>query len=141
MSRPFASYPTGSAYIVDRASAKDKDLVVLFETFEQAQEYINLQLCGGMWKMCGQDYGDDGTHFKAIRRGDDNEIIVWDYVQFIRWVAFTELARKLGMSSKMERIELSKALVDADPIAAQNIVRYAPVYERMSEIADLYIQS
>jgi hypothetical protein len=141
MSQPFAFYPTGSAYIVDRVSAADKDLVVLFESFEQAQEYINLRLCGGVWEMCGQDYGDDGTHFKAIRSGDDNQIIVWDYVQFVRWMAFTELAKKLGMSSKMERIELSKALVDADPVAAQNICRYTPVYERMAEIADLYISS
>jgi hypothetical protein len=134
-------YPTGSAYIVDRASAQDKDLVVLFETFEQAQDYINQSVSFAGWDVCGQDYGDDGTHFKAIRRGDDNEIVVWDYVQFIRWVAFTELAKKLGMSSKMERIELSRALVGSDPMAAQNIVRYSPVYERMSEIADLYIQS
>lgn len=141
MSQPLQMYPTGSAYIVDRTSAADKDLVVLFETFEQAQEYINQSLCGDAWEMCGQDYGDDGSLFKAIRRGDDNQIIVWDYSVFIRWVAFTELAKVLGMSSKMERIELSRALVDGDPVAAQNIVRYTPVYQKMAEISDLYIQS
>lgn len=115
--------------------------MVLFETFEQARDYIDRRVQEQLWDVCGQDYGSTDDLFTAIRRGDDNEIIVWDYVQFIRWVAFTELAKKLGMSSKMERIELSKALVDADPVAAQNIVRYTPVYERMSEIADLYINS
>lgn len=141
MSQPFASYPTGSAYIVDRVSAADKDLVVLFESFGEAQHYIAMLTQNYGWQVCGEDYGDDGTHFKAIRRDDDNQIIVWDYIQFVRWMAFTELAKKLGMSSKMERIELSKALVDADPVAAQNICRYTPVYERMAEIADLYISS
>lgn len=115
--------------------------MLLFETFGQAQLYIEARTVLDGWDMCGQDYGDDGTHFKAIRRGDDNQIIVWDYIQFVRWMAFTELAKKLGMSSKMERIELSKALVDADPVAARNICRYTPVFERMTEIADLYINS
>lgn len=140
MTFPLATYPTGSAYIVDRQSAADKDLVVLFETFDEAQTYI-AEATSMDWDVCGQDYGDDGSHFKAIRRGDDNQIIVWDYVQFIRWVAFTELAKKLGMSAKMERVELSKALVDACPDAARNIVRYTPVYQRMAEIADLYINN
>lgn len=140
MSQPLQTYPTGSAYIVDRTSAADKDLVVLFETFEQSEAYIKQQLDDG-WLICGQDYGDDGSMFKAIRREDDNEIIVWDYSVFIRWVAFTELAKVLGMSSKMERIELSRALVDGNPVAAQNIVRYTPVYQKMAEISDLYIQS
>jgi hypothetical protein len=141
MAHPLQTYPTGSAYIVDRTSAADKDLVVLFETFEQAQEYIKEATLISGWDICGQDYGDDGSLFKAIRRGDDNQIIVWDYSVFIRWVAFTELAKVLGMSSKMERIELSRALVDGDPVAAQNIVRYTPVYQRMAEISDLYISS
>jgi len=141
MNQAFAAYPTGSAYITSREAANDIDIVLLFETFEQAQRHIAELVSGHGWVMCGEDYGDDGTHFKAIRNGDDNQIIVWDYMQFVRWMAFTELAKKLGMVDKVERIELSKALVDANMEAARNICRYSPVHRRMAQVAGQYIAS
>ena len=58
-----------------------------------------------------------------MRRGLLNIIVVWDYLLYLRWVAFSEVAAKIGTLEKVERIELSKALVENNAVAAQNIVR------------------
>jgi hypothetical protein len=41
---------------------------------------------------------------------------------YLRWVAFTELARRCTFTNKAERIELCQAILEGNPEAARNIV-------------------
>lgn len=138
MTRPFQQYPTGSAYIVGRAGAKDVDRVLLFEAQGEA-ELFKLSMLTDGWELCGNDYGMDNDTFYALRSKDDNLIVVWDYLLYLKWMAFTELARAMGLTAKVDRIELSKAIVEDDTVAAQNIVRTAHFHDTASEITALYL--
>lgn len=141
MSQPFQQYPTGSAYIVGRASARDVDRVLLFETRDEAERFKTRSMVVDGWDICGRDYGIvDRDSFFALRKGDDNLIVVWDYLLYLRWVAATEVARKFGLQQKHERIELFKAIVEDDRTAAQNIVRTSHFHETAYEINALYLE-
>lgn len=112
-------WPTGSTYT--NGAGADVDIVRFTEdpTAERAALLADgFTLCGGE-----ESYSLDGDTFFAVRRGLLNIIVVWDYLLYLRWVAFSEVAAKIGTLEKVERIELSKALVENDAVAAQNIVR------------------
>lgn len=111
------SWPTGSEWT--NGAGEDVDLVVYTED-PDAERAAYLALG---YVECGEDYGLDGDTFKAFRHGRLNIIMVWDPQQYIRWVAFSETARAIGTLSKVERIELSRAIVEDDLVAAQNIMR------------------
>lgn len=140
MIQPLSQYPTGSAYILNRAQAADVDRVLMFETHAEA-ELFKLQSCSEGWEPCGADYGmvDEDT-FYALRSGDDNLIVVWDYLLYVKWMAFTELAKAMGLSAKVDRIELSKAIVEDSRAAAQNIVRTSHFHSTAAAITALYLE-
>ena len=140
MIQPFQQYPTGSAYIVGRAGAADVDRVLLFETRDEAAAFKTTKtLSPEGWEVCGNDYGMDEDTFFALRKGDDNLIVVWDYLLYVKWLAFTELAKAMGLTAKVDRIELSKAIVEDDAVAAQNIVRTANFHATAADITALYL--
>lgn len=123
------SWPTGSEYT--NGAGEDVDLVVFTEDPE-AQRGVYLAIG---FVECGADYGLEGDNFKAFRQGRLNIIMVWDYQQYIRWVAFSEVARRLGSLDKCHRIELSKAVVEGDAQAACNIVRTTEFNQLAGELA------
>lgn len=123
------SWPTGSEYT--NGAGEDVDLVVFTEDPEaQRAAYLAIGFV-----ECGADYGLDGDTFKAFRQGRLNIIMVWEYTQYIRWVAFSEVAKTMGTLSKCERIELSKAIVEDDAVAAQNIARTYTFNSKAGELS------
>lgn len=112
-------WPTGSTYT--NGSGADVDIVRFTEdpVAERAAMIENgFDLCG-----VGESYSLDGDTFFAVRKGMLNIIVVWDYMLYLRWVAFSEVAAKIGTLDKVERIALSQALVEGNRTQAQNIVR------------------
>jgi hypothetical protein len=114
-------WPTGSTYT--NGSGADVDIVRFTE--DPVQERAALLAAG--FEMCGEeDYTSPiGTPdaFFAVRKGLLNIIVVWEYLTYLRWVGFTEIAAKIGCLDKVERIALATALRTSDEQSAQNIVR------------------
>lgn len=131
--QPYLTYPTGSTYIVGHGA--DIDTVLLFETKAEAEQYKNSVDA----ELCGSDYGMDSSDFYALRSGKFNEIVCWDHGLFLRWCAFTELAKALRLTEKIDRIELSKAIVEEDSQAAVNITHRPDIYDRMHQATDDYL--
>lgn len=114
-------WPTGSTYT--NGYGADVDIVRFTEDPTAEREAL---LAAG-FTLCGEeDYSSSvGTPdaFFAVRKGLLNIIVVWDYLSYIRWVGFTEIAAKIGCLDKVERIALATALRTSDEQSAQNIVR------------------
>lgn len=112
-------WPTGSTYT--NGSGNDVDIVRFTE--DAVQERAALLAAG--YTLCGgeESYSLDGDTFFAVRRGLENIIVVWDYMLYLRWIAFTEIAARIGTLDKVERIALSQALVEGNELMAQSIVR------------------
>lgn len=131
--QPYLIYPTGSTYIVGHGA--DIDTVLLFESRHEAELY-RIE-CG--YTVCGGEYSLDNDDFYSMRKGDHNIIVVWDHLQFLKWCAFTELARTLGLSEKIDRIELSKAIVEDNEQAAVNITHRPGIYDEMHKLTANYL--
>lgn len=112
-------WPTGSVYT--NGCGNDVDIV----RFTEDKEAERASLLAAGYTLCNGDesYSLDGDTFFAVRRGLLNIIVVWDYMLYLRWIAFTEIAKRIGTLDKVERICLSQALVEGDAVQAQNIVR------------------
>lgn len=115
-------WPTGSAYIGSDKEPQDFDYVEFVHA--EDKERREDALLGTGWDLCGsEEYGhDDSLPWAAYRRGDWNVILCWCPLTYLRWIAFTELARRCCFTSKMERIELCKAVLEGNVEAAMNIV-------------------
>jgi len=112
-------WPTGSTYT--NGSGADVDIV----RFTEDQQATRAELLAHGFTLCNGDesYSLDGDTFFAVRRDLLNIIVVWDYMLYLRWVAFSEVAAKIGTLDKVERIALSQALVEGNAEQACNIVR------------------
>ena len=114
-------WPTGSTYT--NGSGADVDIVRFTE--DPVAERAALLADG--FAICGEeDYSSPiGTPdaFFAVRKGLLNIIVVWEYLTYLRWVGFTEVAAKIGCLDKVERIALATALRTSDEQSACNIVR------------------
>ena len=118
-------WPTGSAYIGTNPDVQPQDLDYLeyVRPVDHCQRVAQLLIDG--WEQCGLGYTkQDEGQWCAYRRGDWNLILCWCPMVYLRWVAFTELARRCTFVNKLERIELCKALLEGNKEAAQNIVHY-----------------
>lgn len=115
-------WPTGSAYIGSDKEPQDFDYVEFVHA--EDKERHEAALLGTGWDLCGSaEYGqEDSLPWAAYRRGDWNVILCWCPLTYLRWIAFTELARRCCFTSKMERIELCKAILEGKAEAAMSIV-------------------
>lgn len=112
-------WPTGSTYT--NGSGADVDIV----RFTEDPQVTRADLLADGFTLCNGDesYSLDGDTFFAVRKDLLNIIVVWDYLLYLRWVAFSEVAAKIGALDKVERIALSQALVEGNSEQARNIVR------------------
>lgn len=122
-------WPTGSTYT--NGHGADVDIV----RFTEDPEGEKARLLADGFEFCGNDYGMDDSTFFSVRKGLLNYIVVWDYLTYIHWVAFSELAKTFGDMDKCHRVELSKALVEGNPVAAQNIVRTSGFHARAGQLS------
>lgn len=114
-------WPTGSAYIGSDKPPQDLDYLK-FVHLEDKDSVVSSLLSKG-WEQCGLGYTrQEVDHWCAYRRGDWNLILCWCPLVYLRWVAFTELAKVCGISSKAERIELCQAILEGGTDAARNVV-------------------
>lgn len=127
-------WPTGSTYT--NGLGADVDIVRFTE--DPVAERAALLADG--FSLCNGDesYNLDNDTFFAVRRDLLNIIVVWDYMLYLRWVAFSEVAAKIGTLDKVERIALSQAIVEGDSVQAQNIVRRSAFNDTANQLA--YIQ-
>lgn len=116
-------WPTGSAYIGSDKEPQDLDYVEFVHDADKDRHETALLDAG--WDVCGVGYvRQNEDKWCAYRRGNWNVILCWCPLVYLRWVAFTELARRCHFTSKMVRIELCKATLEGDADAAMNIVRW-----------------
>lgn len=131
MSHWTQDWPTGSTYT--NGCGADVDIVRFTE--DPVAERAALLADG--FALCNGDesYSLDDDTFFAVRRDLLNIIVVWDYMLYLRWVAFSEVAAKIGTLDKVERIALSQALVEGDSLQAQNIVRRSAFNDTANTLA------
>lgn len=134
MSHWTQDWPTGSTYT--NGSGNDVDIVRFTE--DPVAERAALLADG--FTLCNGDesYSLDGDTFFAVRKGLENIIVVWDYMLYLRWVAFSEVAKRIGTLDKVERICLSQALVEGDAVQAQNIVRRSAFNDKAEGLTYLH---
>lgn len=98
----YNSFPTGSNYICD-PPVLDTDIDVMYwvKDLYETDKYL---LKNG-WTLCGnEEYNNTG--WKAYRNGKYNAIVTPVYEHYIKFYAATELAKKMNLLDKEERIEL-----------------------------------
>lgn len=122
-------WPTGSTYT--NGSGADVDIV----RFTEDPQATRADLLAAGFTLCNGDesYSLDGDTFFAVRKDLLNIIVVWDYLLYLRWVAFSEVAARIGTLDKVERIALSQALVEGNAEQACNIVR-TPAFHKEAGI-------
>jgi len=95
--------------------------------FTEDPDATRAELLAAGFTICGEeDYiavGEITDAFFAVRKGLLNIIVVWDYLAYIRWIGFSEVAAQIGTLDKVERITLAQAFRVSSPDAARNIVR------------------
>ena len=93
---------TGSFFICNPPVLdKDKDILILVKDTEEYKEKL---LYDG-WEGC-TGYEDKEPHFFAARKGEINLIVTDELQWYLRFAAATELAKKLNLLKKEERISL-----------------------------------
>ena len=100
-------HPAGSNYIcTPPVTDTDIDYIIYVDDWNGA---INWMTEHG-FESCGEDkYG--GNQFHAFRRDELNYIITYDYIFYIRFVAATELAKRLNHKFKSDRVALFKDIL------------------------------
>lgn len=122
MSTEVLRWPTGSAYICPTAAHNDLDFLMYMEG-AQVDTYRQLLLgCG--WESCSvAEYPDrNDTGWEAFRMHQWNLILCWCPTLYLRWLAATELAKVLNLTSKEERVGLFRAVRDGDDEQAQALL-------------------
>ena len=121
-------WPTGSAYIGSDRAPQDLDYVEFVP--ESRKEQHESALLDDGWEVCGTGYTrQNEDKWCAYRKGKWNVILCWCPLVYLRWVAFTELARRCCFTSKCDRIELCRAVLEGSVEAAMNIVHRQPFYD------------
>lgn len=119
----FQEWPTGSAYIGADPDKGPEDIDFLRYVPEADCDAHSAMLEATGWEVCGLGYNkQEADHWCAYRKGDENLILCWCPLVYLRWVSFTELARRCCFTAKVERIELCKAVLEGNDEAARNIV-------------------
>lgn len=128
-------WPTGSTYT--NGAGADVDIV----RFTEDPQETRAELLAAGFSLCNGDesYSLDGDTFFAVRKDLLNIIVVWDYLLYLRWVAFSEVAAKIGSLDKVERIALSQALVESNSEQACNIVRTSAFNRMAGDLAHYQI--
>jgi len=105
-----ATHRTGSRYICDPpVMDTDDDYIVLAEA--GADRAAGRLLKAGFAETSnGNDYPDDGV-FMTLRRGDVNIVLTEDREFFGRFVAATEIAKRLNLRHKPDRLALFQAVL------------------------------
>ena len=117
-------WPTGSAYIGADPDKGPQDIDFLrYVPDEHCEEHSNMLEAQG-WEVCGIGYSkQEADKWCAFRKGNENLLLCWCPLVYLRWIAFTELARRCQFIHKVERVELCKAILEGNDEAARNIVR------------------
>lgn len=114
------SWPTGSRYICNPPPTDtDDDTVILVDDLETATKHL---LEDGWDIPLSDNYKDmknlDGW-FSAKKKVDDvlkNYIVMADLDKFNNWVKATEVAKRLNLLDKKDRIFLFSVIVDGAPV-------------------------
>ena len=105
-------WPTGSAYICPTVAYNDLDFVMYLET-AQVGAYRLLLSDDGWESCCAAQYPDQKVDcWEAFRKGQWNLILCWNPEEYLRWLAATELAKVLNLTSKEERVGLFRVIRD-----------------------------
>jgi len=116
-----AAWPTGSRYICDPpVTTTDVDFVLFVDDIQAAYK----QLRETSWKIGGEDnktYGEPEVNswFSAKKKINEalvNYIVVSDQDQFSKWVTATELAKKLNLLKREDRIALFEVVVKGEKL-------------------------
>jgi hypothetical protein len=99
--------PTGSRYICDPAPADtDNDTVILASAgYEQA--LVN----EGFVTTCTEVEYDTLGDFRSWRKGEENYIVTENELFFNRFVKATELAKRLNLLSRADRVTVFQAIL------------------------------
>lgn len=129
-------WPTGSRYIGTHKEPQDTDFLELTE-LPLSVRVAERELDG--WVKCSEGYGGSDDHWESMRKGDLNLILCDCPLVYLRWVAFSELARSVFLADKVQRIELCKALVENDVTAARNVTHLANFNNEALHAMQMYI--
>lgn len=103
---------TGSAYICDPpVTNTDEDYVLLVENVVNTCDHL-IRLG---FTHCSR-YPNLEHKFVALRKGAINFIITADEVYYIRYVAATDLAKRLNLTNKSDRINLFHVILDGNVV-------------------------
>lgn len=127
-------WPTGSAYITG-VDPQDVDLVQYCEGHDHMMRLLQQYGDQGWEVGSAMQYGLDGDDWSSIRKGKLNIILVCNPLLYVKWLAFTELARVLYLDQKVERIELCRAIVEGNDTAARNIIHLKGTHDTAAALA------
>ena len=104
-------HPTGSRFICDPpVMDTDEDYVVLTKDFDRLSRY----LIANDWDYDGANYREEGAPFGSFRKDHYNLIVTDDEEFYDKYVVATQLAKKLNLLSKVDRVQLFAAVVDGE---------------------------
>lgn len=104
--------PTGSRHIVSPpVMDTDEDYVVYIDDEPLKDVALHLEDFG--WKMDSNKKYHNGNFF-SVRQGDINLIVVNNLNYFRRWEWATELAKKLNLKEKEDRVALFEHVLETD---------------------------
>lgn len=114
-------WPTGSRYICNPpVTTTDTDWVVLVDSLDKALQECKTKT----WETNTEDYSDDedkpATNWFSVKKKINQELINYivtdDADNFNNWVTATELAKKLNLVKKEDRISLFEVIVKKAPM-------------------------
>jgi hypothetical protein len=101
--------PTGSNYICDPpVTDTDIDYAVLVDDIHKAESYLS----GQGWAYGGSAGDDD--RFASYKKDNINVILMTDPLYYNRFLAATEIAKKLNLLKKEDRIYLFGVIADIE---------------------------
>jgi len=102
------TFPTGSSYICNPpVTNTDIDQVFFVYHLGIADE----QMRGLGWTVCGPDHYPNVV-WKAYRKGNLNALLTDNCQHFLKMYHATEVAKKLNLLNKADRIALFKSIIE-----------------------------
>lgn len=101
--------PTGS-YIICSPPVENTDRDILIHVKDRSTFDYACQKDG--WKFCGKEYAEAKGSFVALRKGIFNLILTEDESFYWLFSQATDLAKKLNLKEKQQRIDLFHYIIE-----------------------------
>jgi hypothetical protein len=108
-------HPTGSSYVCDPPVLDtDRDLVVYLAKHKWQDLVAAKDLCvAAGWELGGSVGNTDTGPFCSLKKGKWNLIVTYNQPYFAKYVLATQVAKKLNLLNKPDRIMVFQAIINS----------------------------